>query len=107
MWKDGPYLAPDGADWLVERGVKAVVYDFAEEFIVRQKGFRGEDCEIHHKLLGRDIYNIEYVHNLAAVSAPRCALIALPIKLYGLDGAPARVVAIEGVELPGEFTVEG
>ncbi len=107
FWKAGPYLAGDGADWLVERGVKAVVYDFSEEYVVRRPGFRGEDCEIHHKILGRDIYNIEYVHNLSAISAPRCAIVALPLKLEGLDGAPARILAIEGFDLPGAFTVAG
>lgn len=107
FWTEGPYLAGDGADWLVERGVKAVVYDFSEEYIVRQAGFRGEDCEIHHKILGAEIYNIEYVHNLAAIAAPRCAIVALPLKLEGLDGAPARVLAIEGHDLPGDFTVVG
>ena len=105
FWTEGPYLAADGADWLVERGVKAVVYDFSEEYVVRRPGFRGEDCEIHHKILGAEIYNIEYVHNLAAISAPRCALVALPLKLKGLDGAPARVIALEGHNLPGAFTV--
>jgi hypothetical protein len=29
----------------------------------------------------------------------------LPLKLAGLDGAPARVVAIEGMDLPAEFAV--
>ncbi len=106
FWKEGPYLGGDGADWLVERGVKAVVYDFAEEYAVRNKGFRGEDCEIHHKILGKDIYNIEYVHNLAAISQPRCAIVALPLKLAGLDGSPARVLAMEGIDLPAEFTIK-
>ncbi len=105
FWKEGPFLRPDGADWLVERGVKAIVYDFAEEYVVRKPGFRGEECEIHHKILGVDIYNIEYVHNLPALSTPRCTIVALPLKLAGLDGSPARVLALEGVELPGEFIV--
>ena len=107
FWKEGPYLNPDGADWLVERGVKAIVYDFAEEYAVRKTGFRGEDCVVHHKILGEDIYNIEYVHNLGAISQPRLTIIALPLKLAGLDGAPARVLAIEGTDLPGEFSVDG
>ena len=34
FWRDGPWLKPDAADWLVERGVKAVVYDFSEEYVV-------------------------------------------------------------------------
>jgi len=66
---------------------------------------RGEDCAIHHRILGEEIYNIEYVHQLAKIRAPRCAILALPLKLAGLDGAPARVVAIEGMEFPAEFTV--
>lgn len=105
FWADGPYLDTSAADWLVERGAKAVVYDFSEEFAVRQPGFRGEDCPIHHRILGAEIYNIEYVHQLSKISAPRCAILALPLKLAGLDGAPARVVAVEGMDFPAEFTV--
>ena len=105
FWNEGPYLTPEGADWLVERGVKAVVYDFSEEFAVRSPGFRGEDCPVHHKLLGTDIYNIEYVRNLAAIEAPRTAIVAMPLNLEGLDGAPARVIALEGADLPREFDV--
>ena len=105
FWREGPFLLGDGADWLVERGVKSVVYDFSEEFVVRDSGFQGEDCEVHHKLLGTNIFNIEYVRDLALIERPRCALIALPIKLQGLDGAPARVIAIEGQDLPKLFEV--
>lgn len=106
FWQDGPFLAGDGADWLVERGVKAVVYDFSEESEIRKPGFRGEDCMIHHKILGSGIYNIEYVQNLGKISQPRVTILALPLKLVGLDGSPTRVVALEGVDLPAEFTVK-
>lgn len=105
FWRDGPYLAESGADWLVERGAKAVVYDFSEEFVVREPGFRGEDCVVHHRILGQEIYNIEYVHHLGRITAERLAILALPLKLVGLDGSPARVVAIEGAELPAELTL--
>jgi arylformamidase len=105
FWTSGPYLAPSGADWLVERGVKAVVYDFAEEYVVRNPPFRGEDCEVHHKILGNDIYNIEYVRGLHKISRPRTTIIAMPLKLVGLDGAPSRVIALDGVDLPSEFSV--
>jgi arylformamidase len=106
FWKSGPYLAPSGADWLVARAVKAIVYDFAEEYVVRNPGFRGEDCEVHHKILGNAIYNIEYVRHLGKISAARVTLIAFPLNLVGLDGAPARVVAIEGADLPCEFSIK-
>lgn len=105
FWSDGPYLTAEGADWLVERRVKAVVYDFAEEYAVRTPGFRGEDCEVHHKLLGTEIYNIEYVRGLGAITGTRVAIVALPLKLAGLDGSPSRVVAIEGIDLPRDFEV--
>ena len=105
FWLEGPYLRTEGADWLVERDVKSVVYDFSEEYLVREPGFRGEDCEVHHKLLGTNIFNIDYVLNLGLIERPRCAVMALPIKLKGLDGAPARVIAIEGHDLPRNFEV--
>jgi arylformamidase len=103
FWKSGPYLTPDAGDWLVERKVKAVVYDFSEEYVVRKQGFRGEECIVHHKILGNNILNIEYVVNLGKIERPRCAIIAMPIKLQGLDGAPSRVIALEGLDLPVEF----
>ena len=105
FWKEGPYLAENGADWLVERGVKAIVYDFSEEYIVREPGFHGDDCAIHHRILGADIYNIEYVQNLGLIEGERTTIIALPLKLVGLDGSPSRIVALEGADLPREFDV--
>ena len=85
--------------------MRAIVYDFAEEYVVRQEGFQGEDCEVHHRILGEEIYNIEYVHGLPKIERPRLAIIAFPLKLVGSDGSPSRVVALEGVDLPSEFQV--
>lgn len=105
FWKESPYLDPSGADWLAERSVHAVVYDFSEEYVVRQQGFQGKDCVVHHRILGQEIYNIEYVRGLVKIRQPRLGIIAFPLRLVGLDGSPARVVAIEGVDLPAEFQV--
>lgn len=105
FWQEGPYLDMSAADWLVERGVRAIVYDFAEEYVVRKPPFEGKDCVVHHRILGEEIYNIEYVHGLAGIRTPRLAIIALPLKLVGCDGAPARVVALDGADLPAQFTV--
>lgn len=106
FWCNGPYLGAKGADWLVERGVQAVVYDFSEEYAVRNPGFRGEDCVVHHKILGEDIYNIEYVQNLSRIERPRTTIIALPLRLCGLDGSPSRVIALEDVGLPSGLDVK-
>ncbi|OSC42981.1 cyclase family protein [Mycobacterium decipiens] len=91
-----PFLSADGARWLVDKGIKAVVYDFPEEEIIRNEGWNGKDAVVHHTILGNDIYNIEYVVNLARVASPFVGLIATPLPLVGLDGAPARVLAFEG-----------
>jgi kynurenine formamidase len=87
--------------------VRAVVYDFSEEYAVRRPGFQGKDCAVHHRILGEEIYNLEYVQSLNKIQAPRLAIVALPIKLVGCDGAPARVVALEGVDLPAERSARG
>ena len=106
FWRDGPWLTPDAADWLVERGVKAVVYDFSEEYVVHLgHHFQGKDCVVHHKILGEEIYNIEYVHQLGLIERPRLTIVALPLKLVGLDGSPARVLALEGLDMPKEFSI--
>lgn len=94
---EAPYLSAAGAQWLVEKQVRAVVYDFPEEYLIRTGAYRGEDCVVHHTILGNDIYNIEYVVNLAALQRDFHTLFALPLKLVDLDGAPARVIAFDGV----------
>jgi arylformamidase len=91
-----PFLTTDGARWLVDHGIKAVVYDFPEEEIIRNEESDGKDWVIHHTILGNDIYNIEYVVNLARIGTPFVGLIATPLPLVNLDGAPARVLAFEG-----------
>lgn len=92
---DSPYLTPEAARWLVQKKVKAIVYDFSEEYVVRNPGFTGPECVIHHIILGNGIYNIEYVTNLGAISKRVVTIVALPLKLIGVESAPARVIAIE------------
>jgi arylformamidase len=71
------------------------VYDFSEEYIVRKPGFTGPECVVHHIILGSGIYNIEYVTNLHAITRRVVTIMALPLKLVGVESAPARVIAIE------------
>ncbi|MBI2203123.1 MAG: cyclase family protein [Candidatus Rokubacteria bacterium] len=95
FWTDSPYLTRDAADWLVGRRVSAVVYDFVEEYAVRTPGFTGADCEVHHAILGAGIYNIEYVIGLGRIPGATTTIIALPLRLVGVESAPARVIALE------------
>lgn len=93
---NAPFLTGDAALWLVDHQVKAVVYDFPEEEIIRKDEWDGKDAIVHHTLLGNDIYNIEYVVHLSRISTPFVGIIAMPLPLVALDGAPARVLAFEG-----------
>jgi arylformamidase len=51
--------------------------------------------EVHRILLGGDVVVVEGLCNLEEISKPRVKIIALPLKIEGGDGAPARVIAIE------------
>lgn len=92
---DSPYLTLEAGRWLIDRDVTAIVYDFSEEYRVREPGFRGEECELHHLILGNGVHNIEYVTNLGAIQSVSPTIVALPLKLTGLDGSPARVIALD------------
>ena len=86
--KDYTYVAPDGAEYLVEIGVELVGVDYLS---VEQ--FKSGHHRTHRALLAAEIVIIEGLA-LAEVPPGRYQLICLPLKLAGLDGAPARAVLI-------------
>jgi arylformamidase len=55
------------------------------------EAFGSTEYPVHNTLLGAGVVIIETL-NLSGVSAGDYELIALPVKLKGADGAPARVV---------------
>lgn len=79
-------LTADAADLIVERGVKLVGIDY-----LSIEAEHGTGAPVHHTLLKNDILIIESL-DLSAVAAGEYELLCLPLKLSGLDGAPARVV---------------
>ncbi|MBI4498320.1 MAG: cyclase family protein [Chloroflexi bacterium] len=91
--KDFVYLEGDAARWLVERGVRLVGIDYLS---VERFGF--DRPEAHLTLLGAGVVILEGL-DLRAVRQGPYTLLALPLKIQGGDGAPARVVLLEG-ELP-------
>lgn len=84
--EDFTYLTGDGAECLVERGIKLVAIDY---FSIDKYG--SQDFPAHHVLLGANVVIVEAV-DLSAVPAGRYELLCLPMKLAGLDGAPVRAV---------------
>jgi arylformamidase len=84
--KDYTYVAPDGAEYLASAGVKLVGVDYLS---VEQ--FHSGHHRTHRTLLGRGIVIVEGLA-LAEPPAGEYELICLPLRLEGLDGAPARAV---------------
>jgi arylformamidase len=80
-------ISADGAQFLVEHGVKLVGVDY---FSVAPFN---ETAPTHQILLQAGVVVVEGL-NLAEVSQGRYALYCLPLKLLGSDGAPARVILI-------------
>ncbi|MBX6375550.1 MAG: cyclase family protein [Acetobacteraceae bacterium] len=101
FWADAPWMTAEAAEWLHGRGIKAVGFDFPQDYPIRffLTGAPRpplEDYATHHRLLARGVIMFEYLCNTGALRAPRCLVVALPIRLSpGADGAPARVIAIE------------
>jgi arylformamidase len=86
--QDYTHVAPDGAERLVELGVELVGVDYLS---VEQ--FKSGHHRTHRTLLGARVVIIEGLA-LADVAPGRYELVCLPLKLRGLDGAPARAILI-------------
>jgi arylformamidase len=102
FWGEAPYTAPSACQWLVERGVKAVGYDYPPDEPLKRLASDGTQWEAntadyttHHIFFPRGVFVIEYLCNLHLLPTDRpFEFIGLPLKMVGTDGAPARVIAL-------------
>src|SRR4051812_43041893 len=85
---DYTYLAPDGAAYLVALGVKLVGIDYLS---IEQ--FHSGHHRTHRTLLEKGIVIVEGL-DLSAPPMGPYELRVLPLRLAGLDGAPARAVLV-------------
>ncbi|MGB7788928.1 cyclase family protein [Methanoregula sp.] len=86
--EDYPSLTHDAACYLIKKGVHCVGIDSfsIEAFIC--------DGAVHRELLGHDCVIIELL-DLSAVGEGDYIMAALPLRLSGLDGSPARVILLQ------------
>ena len=83
------HLSGDAAQWLVDKGVKAVGIDY-----LSVEKFGAEVPVAHLALLSHGIPIIESLNKkLSRLAGRRVLFFCLPIKLGGCDGAPARAIA--------------
>jgi len=80
-------LSPDGAQYLVERGIKLVGIDYLSVAPYKQSR------PTHEVLLKNGVLILEGI-DLSEVSQGRYTLYCLPLNLYGVDGAPARAILV-------------
>lgn len=83
---DYTFLAPDGAEYLASLGVKLVGVDYLS---VEQ--FHSGHHKTHRTLLERGIVIVEGL-DLSEIEPGTYSFCCLPLRLEGLDGAPARAV---------------
>jgi len=80
-------VSPDGAQYLVDRGIRLVGVDY-----LSVAPFTSQ-ADTHRILLQAGVIVIEGM-DLSKVTPGRYALYCLPLKIVGADGAPARVILI-------------
>jgi arylformamidase len=86
--KDYTYLAPDGAQYLVDKGVELVGIDYLS---IEQ--FHSGHHRTHRTLLERLVVIVEGL-DLSVPPPGEYQFICLPLRIEGCDGAPARAVLI-------------
>jgi len=78
-------LTPDGADWIVNNGIKLIGIDY----LSIQRFYDGP--ETHQILLNNGVVILENI-DLHTVAPGEYNLICLPLKIQGSEGAPARAI---------------
>ena len=81
-------ITEDGAEWLVEQGVRLVGVDYLSVAPY------GDSIPTHRILLQAGVVALEGL-DLSAVPRGFYDLYCLPLKLLGADGAPARAILIQ------------
>jgi arylformamidase len=87
--RDYTFLAPDGAEYLVSLGVELVGVDYLS---IEQ--FHSGHHRTHRTLLERDVVIVEGL-SLSEPLPGEYDFVCLPLRLEGLDAAPARALLIE------------
>ena len=101
---DQTYVTPDGAEWLVNQGIKSVgvepfgfehLYDglFVKKYY--DKATPPPHWPAHAICLEQDVYILEGLGNLEEIVGKRVHFSALPLPVPGSSGSPVRAVAWE------------
>ncbi len=91
-YDEHPYLSLGAAEWIVERQVKLVGFDFLTPDLPVNRRPAEFRWPIHHILLSQGVLIAENVANLQSL-AGRVEAMFFPLNIEDADGAPARAIA--------------
>jgi arylformamidase len=94
-YMESPYCSPEAAQWLIDRGVKAVGFDCFSEYCARLPDFTSEDFVIHKIILENGATLMQQLTNFSQLPTDRRVQFFAPfIKIRGAEGSPARFFAL-------------
>ena len=94
-YMESPYCAAAAAQWLVDRGVRAIGFDCFSEYCARLPDFTSEDFIIHKVILENGAILMQQMTNLSQLPLGRRVEFFAPfIKIDGAEGSPARFFAL-------------
>jgi arylformamidase len=98
---ESPYCTPEAAQWLVDRGAKAIGFDCFSEYCARLPDFTSEEFIIHKIILENGAILMQQMTNLSQLptGGKRFTFFAPFLKIRGAEGSPVRYFALLG---PGE-----
>lgn len=95
FWDRMIHLEPSVSEWILDRGVVAVAMDCFPEKTFWNMSVAPEERGANHKRwLKAGVPMIQLLTNLNQLGS-RFILTALPLRLKGMDGSPARVVGVD------------
>jgi len=94
-YMESPYCAAAAAQWLVDRGARAIGFDCFSEYCARLPDFTSEDFIIHKVILENGAILMQQMTNLSRLPVgQRVQFFAPFIKIDGAEGSPARFFAL-------------
>ncbi len=93
---ESPYCTPEAAQWLVDRGARAIGFDCFSEYCARLPDFTSEDFIIHKIILENGAILMQQMTNLSKLptGGQRFMFFAPFLKIKGAEGAPVRFFAL-------------
>lgn len=94
-YMESPYCAAAAAQWLVDRGARAIGFDCFSEYCARLPDFTSEDFIIHKVILENGAILMQQMTNLSQLPLGQHVNFFAPfIKIDGAEGSPARFFAL-------------